>query len=62
MLHRKLLARSQLVCIDTNPLSRSLQSAAQELQRQQATDNLKKGLERRPEKEELVGRKCTFFK
>lgn len=34
----------------------ALQSAAQELERQRATDSLKKGLEKRPEKEELVER------
>ena len=37
-------------------LRRSLQAAAQELERQRATDNLKKGLERRPERDELVER------
>ena len=35
---------------------RSLQSKQQELERQRATDSLKKGLERRPEKDELIGR------
>ena len=35
---------------------RALQSAAQELERQRATDSLKKGLEKRPEREELVER------
>ena len=38
---------------------RALQSAAQELERQRATDSLKKGLETRPEKEELIERLST---
>ena len=36
---------------------RSLQAKQLELERQQATDNLRKGLEKRPEKEELIERK-----
>ena len=35
---------------------RALQSAAQELERQRATDSLRKGLEKRVGKEELVER------
>lgn len=35
---------------------RSLQAAQLELERQQASDSLKKGLERRPEKEDLINR------
>jgi hypothetical protein len=35
---------------------RSLQAAAQELERQRATDSLKKGLEKRPAREDLVER------
>jgi len=35
---------------------RSLQAAALELERQRATDSLKKGLEKRPEREDLVER------
>lgn len=34
----------------------SLQSKQLELERQRATDSLKKGLEKRPEKDELVER------
>lgn len=34
----------------------ALQSAAQELERQRATDSLKKGLEKRPDREELIER------
>ena len=41
-----------LLCV----IYRALQSAAQDLERQRATDSLRKGLERRPEKEELVER------
>lgn len=37
----------------------SLQAAQQELERQRATDNLKKGLEHRPEREELERRMYT---
>ena len=40
----------------TNPV-RSLQAKQLELERQQATDSLRKGLERRPEKEELIERR-----
>ncbi|MCJ1405184.1 hypothetical protein MMC11_008410 [Xylographa trunciseda] len=40
---------------DTNAAP-SLQSKAQELERQRATDSLKKGLGKRPEREELVER------
>ena len=36
--------------------NRSLQSKQQELERQRATDSLKKGLERRPDKDELIER------
>lgn len=38
----------------------ALQSAAQELERQRATDSLKKGLEKRPEKEELIERTLSI--
>ena len=41
---------------------RALQSAAQELERQRATDSLRKGLEKRPEKEELVERRIYLLK
>ncbi|MCJ1330175.1 hypothetical protein MMC10_006858 [Thelotrema lepadinum] len=43
------------ILLDTNAAP-SLQAAAQELERQRATDSLKKGLERRPERDELVER------
>ncbi|KAI4190808.1 MAG: hypothetical protein LQ346_004849 [Caloplaca aetnensis] len=43
------------ILLDTNAAP-ALQSAAQELERQRATDSLKKGLEKRPEKEELIER------
>ncbi|CAF9932625.1 MAG: hypothetical protein HETSPECPRED_008405 [Heterodermia speciosa] len=43
------------ILLDTNAAP-ALQSAAQDLERQRATDSLRKGLERRPEKEELVER------
>ena len=37
-------------------MDRSLQGAAEELNRQRATNALKRNLERRPEREELVER------
>ncbi|MCJ1391043.1 hypothetical protein MMC18_003904 [Xylographa bjoerkii] len=43
------------ILLDTNAAP-SLQSKAQELERQRATDSLKKGLGKRPEREELVER------
>ncbi|KAI4145304.1 MAG: hypothetical protein L6R39_003847 [Caloplaca ligustica] len=43
------------ILLDTNAAP-ALQSAAQELERQRATDSLKKGLEKRPEREELIER------
>lgn len=43
------------ILLDTNAAP-ALQSAAQELERQRATDSLKKGLEKRPDKEELIER------
>ena len=45
--------------MDAYVLLRSLQSKAQELERQRATDSLKKGLGKRPEREELIERKCS---
>lgn len=39
---------------------RALQSAQQHLERQLATDNLKKGLAHRPEREELVERMLLY--
>lgn len=41
--------------------NRALQSVQQELERQRVTDSLKKGLEHRPERQELVDRKCRAF-
>lgn len=38
-------------------MDRALQAAALELERQRASDALKKGLEKRPDREDLVGRK-----
>ncbi|KAI4159706.1 MAG: hypothetical protein LQ342_006399 [Letrouitia transgressa] len=43
------------ILLDTNAAP-ALQSAAQELERQRATDSLKKGLEKRPDREELIER------
>ncbi|MCJ1376379.1 hypothetical protein MMC20_007621 [Loxospora ochrophaea] len=43
------------ILLDTNAAP-ALQAAAQDLERQRATDSLKKGLERRPDREELIER------
>lgn len=40
---------------------RALQSTAHDLERQRAADSLKKGLEHRPEREELVERMVLQF-
>lgn len=56
MLHRMLYRLCSRARRESNCQYRALQSAAQELERQRATDSLKKGLEKRPEKEELVER------
>jgi hypothetical protein len=37
-------------------LNRALQAAAHELERQKVTDSLRKGLEKRPQREDLVER------
>ncbi|CAO1596233.1 hypothetical protein XANCAGTX0491_000085 [Xanthoria calcicola] len=47
------------ILLDTNAAP-ALQSAAQELERQRATDSLKKGLEKRPERDELIERLSIF--
>jgi RPEL repeat protein len=41
--------------------NRALQSVQHDLERQKITDNLRKGLEHRPEREELVERMCFLF-
>ncbi|TAQ91098.1 hypothetical protein B7494_g515 [Chlorociboria aeruginascens] len=47
--------KNRHILLDTNAAP-ALQAAAQELERQRATDSLKKGLEKRPNREELVER------
>jgi hypothetical protein len=42
--------------------ARALQQRAVELERQRAADSLRKGLERRPEREELVERGGALFR
>lgn len=49
--------KNRHILLDTNTAP-ALQARQQELERQRATDNLKKGLEKRPERGELVERKC----
>lgn len=62
LLRRRTLHRykSNVILANAN-INSALQSTAQELARQRATDSLKKGLERRPEKEELVERTCFSY-
>ncbi|KAJ6185232.1 RPEL repeat protein [Penicillium mononematosum] len=45
--------KNRHILLDTN-VAPALQSARQELDRQRATDSLKKNLEKRPDKDELV--------
>lgn len=47
--------KNRNILLDTNAAP-ALQSKALELERQRATDSLRKGLEKRPEREELVER------
>lgn len=42
---------------DTDIASRALQAKQIELERQRVTDSLRKGLEKRPERDDLVERK-----
>ena len=51
--------KNRHILLDTNTAP-ALQARQLELERQRATDNLKKGLEKRPERGELVERKCCF--
>jgi len=51
--------KNRHILLDTNTAP-SLQARQLELERQRATDNLKKGLEKRPERGELVERKCCL--
>lgn len=52
--------KNRHILLDTNTAP-ALQARQLELERQRATDNLKKGLEKRPERGELVGRKCRLY-
>lgn len=49
--------KNRHILLDTNTAP-ALQARQLELERQRATDNLKKGLGKRPERGELVERKC----
>jgi hypothetical protein len=51
--------KNRHILLDTNAAP-SLQAKALELERQRATDNLKKGLGKRPERGELVDREFFF--
>jgi hypothetical protein len=51
--------KNRHILLDTNTAP-ALQARQLELERQRATDNLKKGLEKRPERGELIERKCRF--
>ena len=67
MPHRNipLKTRSLLRVWKTDIEARALQSAQLELERKQATDSLRKGLEKRPERDELIERMqisyCAFY-
>jgi hypothetical protein len=52
--------KNRHILLDTNAAP-SLQAKALELERQRATDNLKKGLGKRPERGELVDREFSLF-
>jgi len=52
--------KNRHILLDTNAAP-SLQAKALELERQRATDNLKKGLGKRPERGELVDREFCFL-
>lgn len=52
----EIIERREIMRLTDIGVPSALQSAAQDLERQRATDNLRKGLEKRPEKEELVER------
>jgi hypothetical protein len=52
--------KNRHILLDTN-VAPALQSARQELDRQRATDSLKKNLEKRPDKDELVERLFPFL-
>lgn len=65
MLHREYPTSSELAGNTTAWLTersiyRALQSKALELERQRATDNLKKGLAHRPDRETLVERMSDY--
>ena len=51
--------KNRHILLDTNTAP-ALQARQLELERQRATDNLKKGLEKRPGRGELVERKCLL--
>ena len=52
--------KNRHILLDTNAAP-ALQAKQLELERQRATDNLKKGLGKRPERGELVERELCFF-
>jgi len=52
--------KNRHILLDTNTAP-ALQARQLELERQRATDNLKKGLGKRPERGELVERECCIF-
>jgi hypothetical protein len=62
MLPRKLIDPSSPESkLNVGLINRALQAAAVELERQRASDSLKKGLEKRPQREDLVERACTHY-
>lgn len=61
MLRRKRLLLHSFSSRSLTGVNRSLQATQQELERQRASDNLKKSLEHRPDREELVNRTSSSF-
>jgi len=54
------LLSTKLLVLTTYTYIRALQAARQDLDRQRAQDNLKKNLERRPDREELIERMLSL--
>ena len=64
MQHREYFDFDPIVAPNAHVINkiRAIQAAQLELERQQATDSLRKGLEKRPEREQLIERMLCAFK
>ena len=64
MQHREYFDSDPIVAPNAHVINkiRAIQAAQLELERQQATDSLRKGLEKRPEREQLIERMLCAFK